>query len=194
MSLRIDHARGMTLIELMIALALFALLGLLTWRATDSLITTRQHVGAELERWRAITTAVARVDEELLQALPGTGRLAHGPPPSRQPEAVGTGPAQVMLRFASPGADGGPVQDAALLLVGDRLEWWIWDGTDAAAEPSRVRLLDRVNALHWRFLHGDRWVAAWPPEQPQDAGLPAAIAFEMELSDVGTIRRVFALR
>lgn len=64
MSLRIDHARGMTLIELMIALALFALLGLLTWRATDSLITTRQHVGAELERWRAITTAVARVDEE----------------------------------------------------------------------------------------------------------------------------------
>ena len=47
-------ARGLTLIELMVAMALLGVVGVLTWRATSQLVDARARIGGELERWQAV--------------------------------------------------------------------------------------------------------------------------------------------
>lgn len=180
--------RGLTLIEVMVALSVFAVLGLLTWRATDHLVGARQHIGAELERWRAISLAAHRIGGELQQIAPGT--LQFTPAPD-------TGAAEAAARMLSftvmQGYDGLPAR-GGFVLVERRLEWWLWSHDNAAVPPERITLLDDVDAVRWRFLHADGWTEAWPPDPAAARVLPAAISLELELPDAGTLVRVFALR
>lgn len=176
---------GLSLIEVMVALSVFAVLGLLSWRATDHLVGARQHIGAELERWRTISRAAQRIGSELQQIAPA-------------PDGLGFAPAAeantaVLSFIALAGQDGLPAR-CAFVLVERRLEWWLWDETRPALAPERITLLDEVDALRWRFLHDGAWIDAWPPAQATASTLPAAISLELELPDAGTLLRVFALR
>ena len=46
---------GLTLIELMVALAIFSVLGILSFRAIDAATVTRDHLSRESRRWQEIT-------------------------------------------------------------------------------------------------------------------------------------------
>ena len=72
---------GLTLIELMVAMALLGVIGVLTWRATSQLVDGRERIGAELARWQAVMHASALIERELMQIAPpeladGTGTTA----------------------------------------------------------------------------------------------------------------------
>lgn len=126
---RIQAADGLTLIELLVALSLFALLGLLTWQATDRLTQARSHIGEEFSRWRSITLAMHRIESEITQMIPGADGLqyfADGAAPSAALGEVGnaTGPRGGADRGSPPA--GGSERDA---------------GTAAAALPPRAALL-----------------------------------------------------
>ena len=59
--------RGLTLIELMVALAIFAVLGVLSYRALAEVSTSRTRLEEGFERWRSIGRAMQRIDADLLQ-------------------------------------------------------------------------------------------------------------------------------
>ncbi|MDD3675909.1 MAG: type II secretion system protein GspJ [Thauera propionica] len=180
---------GLTLIEVVVALSVFAILGVLTWRATDHLVDARQHIGAELERWRTISRAAYRIGTELQQITPAPDalRLSRGQGENADGEAT-------RLSFtALAGPDHLPTR-SAFVLVDQRLEWWLWEEDRLAPAPERITLLAPIDAVRWRFLHDGSWVDAWPPEQSRASALPAAISLELELPDAGTLLRVFALR
>ncbi|WP_341645104.1 type II secretion system minor pseudopilin GspJ [Thauera sp. SDU_THAU2] len=186
-----DAQRGLTLIEVMVALAVFAALGMLTWKATSQLADARQHVGAEFERWNAISNAAHRIGNELQQIVPAAGAL-------RLDAGGATGRASGMsggLDFTVPaGQDGLPAR-ARFMLTERRLEWWLWDGSRPAEAPERLALLDEVDAVRWRFLHAGRWHDSWPPrDDPAAPPLPAAVTLELDLPDAGTLLRTYALR
>ncbi|MBP7640762.1 MAG: prepilin-type N-terminal cleavage/methylation domain-containing protein, partial [Thauera sp.] len=61
---------GLTLIELMVAMALLGVVGVLTWRATSQLVDARERIGAELSRWQAVVHASALIERELMQIAP----------------------------------------------------------------------------------------------------------------------------
>ncbi|MEY5100029.1 MAG: hypothetical protein RJA36_2748 [Pseudomonadota bacterium] len=69
------RARGLTLIELLIALALLSVLALLSWRTLDGMTRAQAITQEHSDRWRGWQTALAQWDADL-DAVVGTERLA----------------------------------------------------------------------------------------------------------------------
>lgn len=195
------HDAGLTLIELMVALALLGVIGLLTWRATSQLVDARTRIGSELAHWQAVVHASALIERELMQIAPP--ELAEG----RQPGALRA----LELEAAS---DGRRSRLAWTVIGGEqgfgrveirhqdrRLDALVWPDREALGEPIRLPLLDEVDALHWRLFVAGQAHSQWPATGGRQrtlgataTPLPDAVEFTMELADVGPVTRVFALR
>ncbi len=67
--------RGLTLIELLVALALLSLLALLSWRTLDGMTRAQSITQEQLNRWSNWQTALAQWDADLDAAL-ATGQVA----------------------------------------------------------------------------------------------------------------------
>lgn len=198
-------ARGLTLIELMVAMALLGVVGVLTWRATSQLVDARERIGGELERWQAVVHATALIERELMQVAPPVLAEGVGGLPALELEAAADG-SRSRLAWAVVGGehDLGRVE---IRHLDGRLEAWVWADREARATPTRLPLLEHVRALRWRLLAGNRAHLQWPePDaaaRPATRGrgaiatappLPEAFELTLELTDVGTITRVFAPR
>ncbi|GAB1460862.1 hypothetical protein MASR2M50_26360 [Thauera sp.] len=200
---------GLTLIELMVAMALLGVVGVLTWRATSQLVDARERIGAELSRWQAVVHASALIERELMQIAPPA--LAEGTGPSGA-AAGATLPALELE--ADP--DGRRSRLAWTVVGGEqgfgrfelrhqdqRLEALVWPDREARGEAVRLPLLDGVDALRWRLLAAGQAHTQWPAAESRSrrrgrvaivTPLPEAVEFTLELADVGTVVRVFALR
>ena len=186
--------RGLTLIELMVALAIFAVLGVLSYRALAEVSTSRTRLEEGFERWRSIGRAMQRIDTDLLQLV--------APAASASTTAnVQASPALLLTRAASGGAElqllrldeARGVRRVGYRLVDGRLDWLRWSGRDAFGEPTVEPLLGNVRNVRWRFLTGGNRVDAWPPGDRRGT-LPDAVILELELPDHGTLTRFIALR
>ena len=186
-------ASGFTLIELLVALSLFALLGLLTWQATHHLTQARTRISDELARWRAITMAMHRIESEAAQMVPGADGLQYFAEGDAMLTPETPPPSSALVFSSAASADDAPGR-MAFVLVGERLEWWLWSAPDAGAVPERVLLLDRVRSMRWHFLYRGDWLDVWPPETIAPQELPAALAINLEPSDAGNLVRILALR
>lgn len=192
--------RGLTLIELMVALAIFAILGVLSYRALSEVATSHDRLEANFERWRAIGRSMQRIDTDLLQAVaPGDQRGTPGGLPTLGSTST---PAMILGRAASGGGpefqflrldDSRGVRRVGFRLVDGRLEWLRWSGREPLGEPTVEPLLDNIRDLRWRFLYNNNRLDAWPPGDRR-AALPDAVILELDLPDVGTITRMIALR
>jgi len=69
------RSRGLTLIELLVALALLSLLALLSWRTLDGMARAQSITQQHSDHWRGWQTALAQWDADL-DAVVGTERLA----------------------------------------------------------------------------------------------------------------------
>lgn len=186
--------RGLTLIELMVALAIFAVLGVLSYRALAEVSTSRTRLEEGFERWRSIGRAMQRIDADLLQLVaPATSSSpttsAQASPPLLLTRAASGGAELQLLRLDE--ARG--VRRVGYRLVDGRLEWLRWSGRDAFGEPTVEPLLGNVRNVRWRFLTGGNRVDAWPPGDRRGT-LPDAVILELELPDHGTLTRFIALR
>lgn len=186
--------RGLTLIELMVALAIFAVLGVLSYRALAEVSTSRTRLEEGFERWRSIGRAMQRIDADLLQLVaPATSSSpttsAQASPPLLLTRAAGGGAELQLLRLDE--ARG--VRRVGYRLVDGRLDWLRWSGRDAFGEPTVEPLLGNVRNVRWRFLTGGNRVDAWPPGDRRGT-LPDAVILELELPDHGTLTRFIALR
>ena len=89
--------RGLTLIELMVALAIFAVLGVLSYRALAEVSTSRTRLEDGFERWRNIGRAMQRIDADLLQVVaPAAANPAANP--ATGPQASSNSPAAISSR------------------------------------------------------------------------------------------------
>lgn len=178
---------GLTLIELIVALAVFAVLGTLTYRGTAQLIDSRQRLGGELERWRAVERALNLIEtdlQQLAQPLPVAGGAA-------AIELYRSG-ADSELRFLSLSSADTPHR-IAFRHAGTRLEWLRWPGRDAHETPRVDTILDAVGAVRWRFLGSAGWLDHWPPES-SPGSVPAGVELQLDLPGSGTLTRLYALR
>ena len=186
--------RGLTLIELMVALAIFAVLGVLSYRALAEVSTSRTRLEEGFERWRSIGRAMQRIDTDLLQLVaPATSSSpttsAQASPPLLLTRAASGGAELQLLRLDE--ARG--VRRVGYRLVDGRLDWLRWSGREAFGEPTVEPLLGNVRNVRWRFLTGGNRVDAWPPGDRRGT-LPDAVILELELPDHGTLTRFIALR
>ncbi len=184
--------RGLTLIEVMIAIAIFAVLGVISYRAVSSMSDSREHVGAELARQRAIGRVMQLIDNDLTQLAPrwdtaNTGRT------EAPIQLAKSSDRDVLQLVRHDGANGG-LQRRAYHIEDDRLIL-VRESAQSSAASEDI-LLDRVKSLHWRFISNTGQESdAWPPAGSSGQNpLPAGLRMELELADAGLLKRVFSIR
>ncbi|MCP5234512.1 MAG: prepilin-type N-terminal cleavage/methylation domain-containing protein [Zoogloeaceae bacterium] len=186
------RSHGLTLIELMVALAVFAVLGLLSYRALAQIGEHRQRIGVELARWREIGRGMLRIETDLLQVVTPVAQPETDPPPALELHHLPDLGLELRLLVA----DGtrGKVARVAYRFDHGRLEWVRWPGRLAQGNPAIDPLIDQLAAVRWRFLFNGRKLDAWPPDNAQTTLLPQAVELELELADAGTVTRLIPMR
>lgn len=188
---------GFTLVEILVALAILALLATFAWRATASLVEGEAQLAGESRRWQTLDALFARIEGDVGAAVPRAVRVPGG----REPAWTGTIGADGQSSFAFTRAGGDPAEPGAegtrigYRLAGGAVEIAYWPHLDraAGADPARYALADGIVRMEVRYADDDgEWTDRWPPERKD--GLPAAIAIALTLAEGGRIERVMVLR
>lgn len=193
--------RGFTLIEVLVALAVFGILTILAYSTLGQTLSNSEMLNERMERLKAIQRAVRVIDADLMQAAPR---------PIRDPLTDGTRPAFLSdagLDFAielthlgwnNPAGLPRSNQQRSAYRVEDgelvRYHWNVLDRT-LANEPLRAVLLDDVESLTFLFQKPDgEWTPVWPPRSLQDTpnpeSRPRAVEVLLTLTIEGEIRRL----
>ncbi len=189
-------ALGFSLIEILVALVVFAAMAAITWGALGQVVRTRAALTDQQQRFAAIVRAVGDLDRDVRQAV---SRPVRGNVGEVLPAVLGNAARIELSRigFANPRVE----QRSQVERVGYRLEdgtlrrerWPVLDRAAGSRAESR-ELLDRVDALQLRYLGDDGgWHDSWPPREARREQLPRAIEWRLQLADFGELRRVVAL-
>jgi general secretion pathway protein J len=187
--------RGYALIELLVALAIFALLSAMAYSGLDALLRARAQMDDASARLKAVQLAVSVFEREMRNAI---ARPIRGNVGERVPALSGSVRA-LELSSRAAATRLGPA-GAALHRVAFVFDQGVWTllrypVLDRASQtvPTRRVLLEDVQNLRLRYLdHAGRWRDDWPPRDGPEAGgehLPRAIALSAELQDWGLIER-----
>ncbi len=190
-------ARGFALLELVIALAIFAVIGAIAYRGLAAIARTRETIAHESERLAQAQLAIALFERDLRQAVGRPVRNEYGQP---EPALVG-GRERIELTthaFASP-YGGARAQLARVAYSRDnegfaRAAHATLDrGPNARVEP-RV-LAASAESLRIRYLDTDGWRDEWPPRPYNEnlERLPRAIEVTLGIEGLGPLRRVVDL-
>jgi general secretion pathway protein J len=183
------HNRGMTLVEVLVALAILGLLSLLGYRALDSTLRVRDRVAVEAGRWRELSFFFDRLRDDLDQPAMRGGRAANGDP---RPLWKGN---DTSLDIAALGHDASPVRRMQYRWNAGTVELLLWPVFDAAPEtlPEVHKVVGDARSLRFRYLGRTRaWVDVWPP-RVTDTEAPLAVRVDLVLTDGTHVGRIFAL-
>jgi general secretion pathway protein J len=192
------RSAGFTLIEILIALAILALIAVLGYRATSSLAQSEVKLSDEAARWRALDGMFARLEADMRAAQPRTARSGNSVEPAwvGATDATGNG----TIRFSRAGTESAGEPGAAGQRIGYRLangtiEVAYWPHLDqpASVAPTAYALAGGVTAMRVSYLDAqggwqDRWPVLGEPT------LPRAVRIVVALDDGTSIERWLALR
>lgn len=198
---RTRAAAGFTLIEILVALAVFAVLSALAYGTLGQTLTSAEVLSSRMDRLQAIQRTVQRIEQDFMQLAPRPirGELGEGYNPALRTDFQ-SGFALELTRggWNNPIAlPRGTLQRAAYRLEEDRLVRYHWNVLDRTLSNDMVgvTLLDDVDSLVFRFmLENGEWTEQWPP--PQRAGplgyriRPRAVQVVLTLVDEGEITRL----
>ncbi len=189
--------RAFTLVELLVALAIFALLSAFAYRGLAVMLDSRDHLERDSRKWRDLALFVGRFERDVQAVL---DRPAVGPSGTPQ------GPLSSLLDLGGTTATGLAVTRAGAALYANdlaapqrvgyrlaegRVERLAWPAVDAGprAEVAAIPVLDDVRALAFRFLdRGYEWRREWA--MPSAQGLPRAVEMTVELGSGEKVVRV----
>lgn len=194
-------ARGFTLLELLIAIALFALLGVGTYRLLDSVLRADEATRQQEQRLRELTRGMAAFERDLRQLLVRPVRAPYG---DMAAALLGDGRQIQTLEFTR-GGWRNPTGAARSEL--QRVRWEVRDGhwerrfwtvVDQAqdSQPQVQRVLEGVSGWQLRYLnHEGDWQDSWPDGVDEQSlnRLPRALELRLEHQYYGSLRRLFHL-
>jgi general secretion pathway protein J len=193
---------GFTLVELLVALAIFALMSAFAYRGLNAMLESREALQKESRKWRDVSLFVGRIERDIAAALPRRAVSAQGVPLAPITSSLDTGAAPqgiALTRSGSPLMENtlsAPQRVAWRLGAGGRVERVTWAGVDMAPreEPTATAILASVSALDFRFLDPKslEWRTAWSPPGTDD-GFPAAVEMTLTLASGERIVRLFDL-
>lgn len=195
------HA-GFTLLELLVALSIVALISVMAYGGLRTVLETRQHVEAQANRMQELQTALLIIGRDLGQMVPRGIRDEYG---DQQPALHTASLGPQLLEFTRGGWRNptaiarGELQRVAYGLEQESLQRSSWQVLDRAQDstPYRGELLSGVRALSLRYMDGEgAWHEQWPPELSTgltEPGMPRAMEWLLELEDLGEFRRLFVL-
>jgi general secretion pathway protein J len=190
-------ARGFTLLEMVLALAVFALLGLLANRVLYQSMRLERSSAQHAGRLAQIQHALAIMERDFSAAIPR---------PSRTPGALGGASPQAAdgrngsdaIAFTHTGwpNPGGVLPRSMLQRVGYRIDngslvrdFLDYPDMPAGSDAHRRRLLKDVSELRLRYWSQGAWRESWQ----DDGAMPQAIEVRLSLKEGRTVTRRFLL-
>lgn len=192
---------GFTLIEVLVALAVFGVMSLLAYMSLGQTLSNSDMLSERMDRLQSVQRTISYLSSELLQTVPRSIRADLGiePLPALQ-SSLGSEFALQLTHGGWPNSAGVPrstMQRTAYRIEDDELIRYHWNVLDRTVSntPLATVMLDNVESLTFRFLQGtDEWTDQWPPlstaPRAVSSNLPRAVQIVLVLPDEGEITRV----
>lgn len=194
-----SRSAGFTLVEILLALAIFSVIAVLAYRATAALTEGEAQLSAEAHRWRTLDALFTRFEADIRQAVPRGSRLGSRIEPAwlALPADNAGNAALVFTRAGAEFADepGIAGQRIGYRLRGHAVEIAYWPQLDNAADvwPAVYTLVDGVAGFRVAYLNrAGAWRDSWPTQGESD--LPRAVRLGLTLDSGEAIERWFVLR
>jgi len=192
--------RGFTLLELLVALSIFALLAAMAYGGLNTVMRSQQITTAQAERLAQLQKAFFWLGRDITQAVDRRIRDEFG---DLQPAMLGVSIGERRLEltrngWSNPvGRKRSNLQRVAWGVREEQLVRLYWNVLDRAqdSKPLEAVLLDDVQKLELRFLDDkQKWHEVWPAVTrgvQSKVALPRAVEVIVETGREGRIRRVF---
>ncbi|MBT8081253.1 MAG: type II secretion system minor pseudopilin GspJ [Gammaproteobacteria bacterium] len=191
---------GMTLIEVLVAMAIFAIMGAVASLLLRQTLDNSELLGDRMDRLQSIQRTMTALSSEVLQAAPRPVRAGLG---NDEPALQSSFSAEFALQLThngwpnSAGVPRSTQRRTAYRIEDDELIRYHWNVLDRTVSnvPITTVLLDEVDSLTFRFLqqNGD-WTDQWPPvaagATANSSALPRAVEILLVLPDEGELTRV----
>ena len=194
-------ARGFTLLELIVAIAIFAIVAVLAYGGLNSVLNQRRGIEDRLNRIATLQKAYMRMRGDFQQIRNRSVRDPYGD----QLPALYVTPSSPVLEFTR-GGWRNPLfqprssQERVSYRVNDskllRDSWRVLDRVQGS-EPIELVLLEGVDQIGWRFFGPDgSWQPNWPPLNSLNLNTtsvspPTAIEITLKTRDWGQLRFLF---
>jgi general secretion pathway protein J len=189
-----------TLIEVLVALAVFGVLSALAYMTLGQTLRNSDMLTERMDRLQAIQRTVSYLANEMLQAAPRSIRSDLGQAEPALRSSFASDFALEVTHNGWPNSAAVPrstQQRTAYRIEDDELVRYHWSVLDRTVNnlPVATVLLDQIDSLTFRFLldSGD-WVDQWPPiSSGADSGsatLPRAVEITLVLPDEGELTRI----
>ncbi|MDR2450748.1 MAG: type II secretion system minor pseudopilin GspJ [Candidatus Accumulibacter sp.] len=190
---------GFTLLEILVALAIFALASVIAYQGLDSVASTKSALDKEIRFWRELGLVFDRMEADFLQSVPHP--LRDGPellfPPLRGGNAGDGGESKGFFVELIRQDENRAQVRVLYLCQQQRLVLRVSAASPAGmveAEAARgsldTLLLPAVEACDTAFLgSANAWLGEWPGDQA--LARPRAIRIRLALAGQGAFERVF---
>lgn len=197
--------RGFTLIEVIVALSIFAVLSIIGYKGISSLIQTKERVEVEDAKWQQMILFFDRFELDVKQSVNRPIRTREDtvePAWLGRPSFSGEDGAQLVFsRFGDPEQLGFlmDTRRVGYRLHDGAIELLIWPSLDVApsSKPEVFKVLTHVAQISFSYLSADgRWLNVWPEATvttQQKSFAPSAVQLIIKLETGEMVTRVFAL-
>jgi general secretion pathway protein J len=185
------NSRGFTLLEILIAMAVFAIMAGMAYAGLRGVLTTRESTEKRAESLAQLQQLFFVLNEDLAQVVSRSVRDELGS--DQLPFMGGNGQALLTLTRSVPdwnqSASRSQLQRVAYHLEGKSLYRQVWMTLDRTQKTRfrRQKLLD-ADQVDIRFFNGD-WQTNWSGRE-----LPGAVEVTVTLPNVGQVKRLFTVQ
>lgn len=195
-AMTVRRVHGFTLVEVLVATAVFAIMSALAWGGLNAVLRTRAALTAEQQDFATTLRTVGMLERDLLGAVARPVRGNYGEP---LPALQGDGDHLELTRlgFASALTESrSNLERVVYQQDGNTLKRGRYAVLDRAAGsvPEFTTVRDRVRRLRLRYLDAQgQWREAWPRRDDKPEALPRAVEFRLDIDGVGEIGRIIEL-
>lgn len=193
---------GFTLLELLVAVAIFAVLSAMAYGGLRNVIDNSHQTDLSMQRLQQVQLTMLKISRDFTQLSPRSIRDEYGNPNNYILTGEG---GDVLIEFTRGGRRNpaemlrSHLQRVAYKLEENTLTRLYWPHLDRTQEmqPYENVLLEDVESVSIRFLDSsNEWHDEWPPlsatgQADINSGALSAIEFTVELQDWGELVRIF---
>lgn len=204
---KVNGQQGFTLLEVMIAISITAVIGIGVWQVLNSVIASRDRVDELAESFDGLQRAMLLMERDITQIVNRSARDIYGDfKPALTSREDDFSLVLTRQGWRNPlGIRRSSLQRVGWEYTGSELRRRYWPMVDQGQEDNShdLMLLDGVTAFDLRFMNDQNsWEPEWPPDEAMAAlspgsrpeiSFPLAIEITLEHERFGEIVRTFVL-